>query len=270
MWRQGHLLTAEAAVALGFRHVVNPEQTMVVVVSHDCDLAQESEFEPVVEVIVGQVIEKLDGNCTHAKTPRKLHIEFDGDLPCFAEFEATAKLSVKKEELTDFIPRIDLRLSPENHSTLQFWLASRYRRSAFPDEFERRLKDETKLAKKISKALEVHGSHISGIFFDVDEGMDATRNGPGDTYMLDIYILHLAEPDFIASEAAAQKAASVIESAFRDKLYKPTNTWQHIELRACEVVSESVLTYQHFKQLKRWRMEHISLGSDPQQAVLVE
>jgi hypothetical protein len=40
--------------------------------------------------------------------------------------------------------------------------------------------------------------------------------------------------------------------------------WQHIELRSCELVSESVLTYQMFKQLKKWRLEHISLAADPQ------
>ena len=46
--------------------------------------------------------------------------------------------------------------------------------------------------------------------------------------------------------------------------------WQHIELRSCDSVSESVLTYQQFKQLKRWRLEHISLAAEPQQPVLAE
>ena len=46
--------------------------------------------------------------------------------------------------------------------------------------------------------------------------------------------------------------------------------WLHIELRSCDPVSESVLTYQQFKQLKRWRLEHISLGAEPQQPVLAE
>ena len=150
------------------------------------------------------------------------------------------------------------------------WLASRYRCSAFADEFERRLTKEAKLADKIAKAVKPHGELIAGVFFDVDEGNEVIRNGPDDTYMLDITILHKADPDFEAAEGAAQAAAKAIELAFREKLFDPSKKWQHIELRSCEPVSESVLTYQMFKQLKKWRLEHISLAADPQQPPLAE
>ena len=150
------------------------------------------------------------------------------------------------------------------------WLASRYRRSAFPDEFERRLTKETKLAEKISKVVRPHGDLIAGVFFDVDAGEEVIRDSPDDTYTLDITILHTADTDFMAAEAAAIEAAEAIEKAFRDKLFEPAKKWRHIELRACEPVSESVLTYQAFKQLKRWRLEHISLAADPQQPVLAD
>jgi len=150
------------------------------------------------------------------------------------------------------------------------WLASRYRRSAFPDEFERRLTRETKLYDKIARAVKLHGELISGVFFDVDEGVEVARVGPNDTYTLDITILHRAEPDFDAAMKAADAAAKAIEKAFKDKLFAPTKTWQHIELRSCEPLSESVLTYQVFKQLKRWRLDHISLAADPQQPVSAE
>ncbi|QAZ41493.1 hypothetical protein C1M51_12910 [Methylibium sp. Pch-M] len=150
------------------------------------------------------------------------------------------------------------------------WLASRYRRSAFPDEFERRLIKELKLHEKIAKAVKPHGDLIAGVFFDVDDGAEITRDGPGDTYTLDITILHSAVPNFETAEKAADTAAKAIEKAFKDKLFDPTKTWRYIELRSCDPVSESVLTYQHFKQLKRWRLEHISLAAEPQQPVLAE
>lgn len=118
--------------------------------------------------------------------------------------------------------------------------------------------------------MKPHGDLIAGVFFDVDEGAEITRDGPNDPYVLDITILHAADPDFGAAERAADTAAEAIEKAFRDKLFAPTQTWQHIELRSCEPVSESVLTYQQFKQLKRWRLEHISLAADPQQPVLAD
>ena len=270
-WRQGHLLGNDAIEALRLHNAVPHAQTLVIVASHDCDLAQAPEGEPVVEVVIGRVLTDKDGNCTHAKNARKLHVQFAGDAVFWAEFEATAKLSIEKRDLISFVPREDTRLSPENHASFQMWLASRYRRSAFPDEFERRLTSkEFKLHEKIAKAVKPHGELIAGVFFDVDEGAEVTRDGPNDTYTLDIIILHSADPDFDAAEKAADTAAKAIENAFKDKLFAPTKTWQQIELRSCDPVSESVLTYQQFKQLKRWRLEHISLAAGPQQPVLAE
>jgi hypothetical protein len=268
-WRQGFVLGDDAIDALELRHATNPDQTIVVVATHDCDLAQDPQAEPVVEVVVGRLTAK-DGNCTHAKNPRKLHIAFGGDASFWAEFEATAKIGIDKVKLNEYVPRPDIRLSPEDYAVLQMWLASRYRRSAFPDEFEHRLTRETKLAEKIAKAVKPYGELIVGVFFDVDEGEEVTRNGPDDTYKLDITILHQAEPDFDAAESAARTVADAIANAFKQKLFDPLKKWQQIELRFCEPVSESVLSYQTFKQLKRWRLEHISLAADPQQSVLAE
>lgn len=268
-WRQGHLLSNDAIEALGLHYAARPEKTVVIVATHDCDLAQSPESEPCIEVVVGCLTDK-DGNCTHSKNARKLHIEFMGDLAFWGEFEATSKFSIDKMVLNQFAPRTDAHLSTENHAIFQMWLASRYRRSAFPDEFERRLTREAKLADKIAKAVRPHGELITGIFFDVDEGEEVTRDGPDDPYTLDITILHAADHDFEVAEKAAQAVALAIESAFAEKLFNPTNKWQNIELRSCEPLSESVLTYQMFKQLKRWRLEHISLAAEPQQPVLAE
>jgi len=70
--------------------------------------------------------------------------------------------------------------------------------------------------------------------------------------------------------SAARTVADAIANAFKQKLFDPLKKWQQIELRFCEPVSESVLSYQTFKQLRRWRLEHISLAADPQQSVLAE
>jgi hypothetical protein len=268
-WRQGHLLGNDAIETLGLHHAVAPDQTLVIVASHDCDLAQAPEGEPVVEVVLGRLVAYKDGNCTHAKNARKLHVEFTGDTVFWAEFEATEKRSIDKRALNKFSPRPETRLSPADHAIFQMWLASRYRRSAFPNEFERRLK-EFKLHEKVAKAVKPHGELIVGVFFEVDEGNEVTRNSPDDTYTLDITILHTADPDFDMAEKAAETAANAIKKAFKEKLFDPTRTWRHIELRFCDPVAESVLTYQQFKQLKRWWLEHISLAAAPQQPALAE
>lgn len=265
-WRQGHLLGSDAIAAFGLLHTTESEQTLVIVASHDCDLSQAPEREPDVEVLVGCAVPNGHGIYTHAKAARRLHVEFAGEVAFWAEFEATAKVAIDKVKLNAFAPRADAQLPPDKLNTLQLWLARRYRRSAFPDEFDRRLKDET-LAEKISKAVRPHGELISGVFFDVDEGDEVKRVGPDDTYTLDIYVLHPDEPDYITAASAAEQAVKKIHEAFINRLFKPTKSWKHIELRACEVLSESGLTYQQFKKLKRWPLDHISLAADPQQPV---
>jgi hypothetical protein len=134
-----------------------------------------------VELLIGRRIDALDGNHTHAKTSRTLHITIDGPVPLLAEFIATAKCKVSKEALADFGPAAALRLSPASLVTLQRWLASRYHRSAFPDEFENRLK-EASLAKSLRKALKPHGDprcqdscRVCGVELNIDRGRKEVR-----------------------------------------------------------------------------------------------
>ena len=54
-WRLGHLLGDDAINALGLRHNTATEQTLAIVATHDCDLAQQPAGEPRIEVVVGCV-----------------------------------------------------------------------------------------------------------------------------------------------------------------------------------------------------------------------
>lgn len=268
-WRQGHLLTPETILALGLRPTEHPGDTVVVIASHDCDLAQLPASEPLVEVVVGRRITQPDGNYTHAKTSRTLHIPFDGDSVLLAEFVITAKQAIPKQALAPFQPLATHRLAPRNHATLQRWLAARYQRAAFPDVFEGRLK-QYELDKKIAKAVRPHGELISAVLFDVDEGQEVSRNGPDDPYVLDITLLYAIEPDAEQAKAAAEQAAAAIRGAFQAKLKKPDEDWKEIELRYCEAISEMGITYHQFSVMKRYRLDHLSLGADPQQPVMAD
>lgn len=269
-WRQGHLLPHEAIKSLGLTHPKYPDDTLVIVASHDCDLAQLPDNEPSIEIVFGHRIHVLDGNNTHAKSSRTLHLRFEGDDPLLAEFVITNKRSISKYALIAFIPVAEFKLSSAGLSIFQRWLASRYRRSAFLDEFENRLKN-TGLAGRIAKAVKPHGELITAVFFDVDEGEEILRNGPDDIYVLDIVLLYATEPDFNAAALAANKAKEVIEDAFRTKLFdNQSKKWRNIELRYVDTISEEALSYRQFTLMKPWRIEHISLGADPQQPILAE
>jgi hypothetical protein len=175
-WRQGHVLSDEAVKKTGIAD--GAPGTIVVVISHDCDLAALPDKEPEAEIIVGRLLEKADGNYTHAKTPRVLHLEFttpDGSK--FVELTATNKMRLRKEVLADEVPRTGFELRPGDQSILQRWLAARYRRAAFPDEFEKRLKDSG-ASDRLTKILKPAGQHICAIFFDLESAASASSAIP--------------------------------------------------------------------------------------------
>lgn len=262
-WRQGNLLTKEALEGLGFNPEEIKEGLLAVIASHDCDIANHPAQEPNVEIIVGHRIDKLNGNHSNAKNPRKLHCEFSGNEVLCAEFLATNRQLADKQKLASFEASDITALPPDEKNTLQKWLASRYRRSAFSDEFDRRLKS-SKLAEKIGKIVKPTERHIIAILFDVDEGEELDR-AESEVYILDVVVLYSVRHDPGESEDIAQNVAHEIVNAFESKLLdENSQTWSQIELRYCEAISEEVLTYHEFSQMKPWRLDHLSLRANPQ------
>ncbi|AJQ56050.1 TPA: hypothetical protein F3L15_16530 [Aeromonas hydrophila] len=260
-WRQGYLLDSDALSHFGLVHTTDPDKTVVIVISQDCDLTNSPLKEPMVEIVVGHFIDKHDGNNTKAKNARTLHIPLDSNNKHWAEFVATDKKQINKIELNEFNPHTNLNLEPENLATLQLWLASRYRRSAFPDQFERRLQN-AKLKTKISNIATRLGEHISGIFFDVDAGISYGDKEPDDIYILDIIVLYTTEPDPDKAFQDADCMVQEFKKVFKNALFTPTGSWQQIELRFCDAISEGALTYETFRGLKKWNLDHLSISDE--------
>ncbi len=104
--------------------------------------------------------------------------------------------------------------------------------------------------------------------------MDIHRNGADDVYQLQIFLLHPLDAINLPNEAIeqphwqiAQETASEIARAFEGRC-KTGEAWHGIELVACHVLSEEELSYAQSRRLKPWRVEYISLGSEPQQIML--
>lgn len=262
-WRQGHLLPIKAVVELGLHDAEGAELCLALVITHDCDLANTTS-EPSVEVIVGSQVSELRGEYTNGKNIRKLHLEFQhGKALVPGEFLATAKATVAKSALFGFQPRSDFCLEARQGRILQNWLAARYRRASFADEFERRLADSG-LKERLGKILGKSGETIRAIYFDVDNGEVIARKEDDDLYVLDIFILHTTEDPDAAYEAASQVKMH-IEQEFERRLYVKGRGWKQIELRDCTVLSDEAMTVKQAQELKQWRMDHVSLrGETPQ------
>ena len=270
-WRQGFFLDKDAILALKLSDKENLNNFVVIVATHDCDITQQPDVEPMLEVVIGCLVDSPQGNFTHTKNPRKLHIELKNEAGIvFAEFLAKDKVSIAKVHLAKFLPNNALSLDDADINIFQRWLALRYRRSAYPDEFEKRLKSKpNKLDEKISDILRKQGVSITAVFFNVDGGDDLPKTRSDDTFILDITIIYGDKPDYNTALDAAEKARDDIIALFKNKLYKPDNdNWIDIELRDCEAMSDNALTYKQSTDLKQWRLEHISLSETPTQATL--
>jgi hypothetical protein len=269
-WRQGNVLPADATMALVIASADQLNDMVAVVVSHDCDLAQSPDIEPDVEIIVGRRLTAVDGNYSHAKNARRLHILFSaGNEGSAAELPANAKRRIKKSDLAAFTPLPSMQLNPNERTVLQRWLAARYKRPAFADEFDRRL-DETGLRDRLGKILKTHGASISAVFFDVDSGLDVARSGQNDTYAVGIYLLYSTDVDPDGADKAANAAATAIRKAFLEKCSGRDGVWLHIELVECEAIADRAMTVHQAEHLRRWSADHISLRAGPADPILRE
>jgi hypothetical protein len=272
-WRQGDLLTGEAAVALGYCAQEDAGATFIVVISHDCDLTAEIEKEPLAELIIGRSIDKL-GRDSYGKTARRLHIEYQTPGgPVFVELTATTKLQIEKPKLFELSPRSDMALDGRGIRILQRWLAARYHRAAFPEAFEDRLRaavipGKRTFLKKIELILSDGGEHIRGLLFDLDEGKDIERKAPDDVYQLGINVLYDSAKDEPTAAAAAEAAAHALEKIFSTAFYSEQAGWQSIYLQYCDPISDNGITVAQIEMLKQWRLEHMSLQDDPPQPMI--
>jgi len=265
-WRQGNILTGEAAQALGLAHPETPDSTCVVVISHDCDLASDAlQIEPDVEVIVGRHLQKGDGNYFWAKAPRTLHVDaMKNDAAAVVELVATAKRLIPKQALAAFAPDAAYSVPGKSLSALRSWLGVRYNRAAFPDPFVNCL-SQFKVDKRLAKIIEPVGNLLSAVYFDVDGGKEIDHSD-GSPYELKIVLAYPPgdDPEHAADEV--EKLEAAIEDLFTKKLFdETTGEWNGITLKACMSISEDDLPVSKARLLTQWRLEYMTLKADEEQ-----
>ena len=258
-WRQGDTISARVLREL----IQQPNldgTTVGIVVSHDCDLAASQDKAPHVELISARPIKRL-GQDSNAKTARRLHIQYEtgAGAICF-ELHATEKLWIPKAKLFALSRASDIQLLPEGRRILQRWLAARYDRAAFPENFESRLRQASKTSKKtlvelIAIALDDAGEHVRAILFDLDNGEERERVEITDSYQLGVVVLYVENSkDDIAFDKACEVATAI------EKILEGADG---IALSYCDPMSDSAMSVQQATQLKEWRLEYLSFRSQP-------
>lgn len=262
-WRQGHILTAEAIQALKLSHPETPDLTCVVVISHDCDLANDVlQIEPDVEIIVGRHLQKGDGNYFWAKVPRTLHVDvLQNDTAAVLELVATAKRLIPKEALAAFSPDAAYSFPGKSLSALCSWLGVRYNRAAFPDSFVNHLY-QSKVDKRLAKIIEPVGNLLSAVYFDVDGGKEIDHSD-GSPYGLKIVLAYPPGDDPEQTADDIEKLQTAIADLFEDRHFDPaTDKWNGIDLIQCMSISEDDLPVSRARLLTQWRLEYMTLKAE--------
>lgn len=265
-WRQGHVLTAEAIQALRLSHPETPDSTCVVVINHDCDLANDAlQIERDVEVIVGRHLPKGDGNYFWAKAPRTLHVDvLQNDIAAVVELVATAKRLIPKQALAAFSPDAAYSFPGKSLSALRSWLGVRYNRAAFSDPFVDRL-SQSKVDKRLAKIIEPVGNLLSAVYFDVDGGKEIDHSD-GSPYELKIVLAYPPGDDPEQAADEVEKLEIKIADFFEKKHFdQATGKWNGIALKACMSISEDDLRVSRARLLTQWRLEYMTLKADEEQ-----
>lgn len=169
--------------------------------------------------MAARCVSEDDGNLTPGKNPRRLHFRAGDQV---VELWATERLLALKTDLVSYSPTPQIRLSPGAINELQFWLAARYRRSAFPDAFNRGLRAKpVGLDKKMQAILKKTSNTILAVYFRLDEG-GVCEHADDDPYLLDIVLMYQAGDNPNKAGPDAGQAQADIENAFHDACWDGT------------------------------------------------
>lgn len=255
-WRQGDMLLS--AGALQGTGVSIDSNTIAIVISHDCDIANN---EPDVELIIGCFITKdeFDGNNAFAKNPRILHIEI-GKSEKFIEFKANKKFLLSKDTLMNYKPDIQYVLTSNQRNTLQDWLSVRYKRQAIPDALKDRLNP---LWSFLIEKGKKNNQNVLGYWMQYDPENEELN--PHEAYDFSLFIIYSI--DNIEYEKEARSLANQIKEKFMQFSTK-TALLGTVRLLECEAYSEQEFTLRDMRQNIQYRFDYLSHRTDPHGPVI--
>lgn len=252
-WRQGYILTQQRCRAVGLN--ILEEGELAVAISHDCDIANENlEVEPTVEFIRACLKEERDGNYTHGKNPRILHLEYKHtNQPVFLELLASNKLNIEKIKLEEIQPDLAYVLV-RSRQVLQNWLAVRYRRHALPNSLVDRLRP---VFKKIEQEGKKNAAGILSFRLSYDPIEELPPKEPYELWLYIVYVTDEAE-----YESMAQQMAQRLEGEIPNLLLKSQESGT-VDLQACEAVSEMEFTLRDMRNTEEYHLEYMSYRKQP-------
>ncbi|MDD3179479.1 MAG: hypothetical protein PHQ04_03925 [Opitutaceae bacterium] len=186
------------------------------------------------------MIVAANGNLTHGKNPRRLHVPaVVGNSTVVLEAWVFHRFCFPRQVLEGFAPAAECAVPPEEIRTLIEWVARRYTRSAFPDEFNRRIK---KAHVGFKKVLTDNGAVISGVWLALNPFAELA---PGEPYRIGVRVAMTVE-DYgdAAKRDQANTVVNALELGFTD--------CEDIEVERADFVSEADFSLSDLRNLARF------------------
>src|SRR5258708_24960508 len=261
-WRQGSVFTLAASgpIVLAHRDRISvpnfaiDDGARLLLTSHDCDIVHPGAHEPRIEVCPAISIQRLDGNFTGTRNPRRLHLELaiNGAHHPY-ELRAPTRFCIPRETLESSLPDPNACLTPRHYDHFCHWLAKRFRRAALPTTFDNRIGAETR--RQIRTILRPLQDSIYSILIAIDP--DDRELEPDAPYVVQVVAL-MEEDDFANPERRAP-----VEDAL-SQIQQILHRCVGIELEACIAESMARMTVDTFRDFATWDYDDISLEVNTQ------
>jgi len=265
--RQGCILSDEDARKL---QLVDADGSVIVIISHDCDLASESD--EYIEVIVGTMQAKSNSLYENARSPRCLHLNYSTlDANSFyVELKHSAKKHLSKQKIAGMQFSDVLMPTLEKKHILQQWLAARYARPAFPDAFESRLRKKVgkkDTIKRIEKIMESVSCYLLALYFDLGEDRLSELN-EGQPYFLSISVVYDTIEGGPEARGHAESVAQALKELFIE-IYGSPDSATDIVLEECVAIGDDEIRLSDLRKVYQWRLEHLSFQDSPPSSVMM-
>jgi len=252
-WRQGDVIPIETAEALTGKSL--EPGTICIIATHDCEVSSpDLTRDPHVEILLARPTEE-DGNYTHGKNPRRLHLSLSyKDDQTTVEISAVEIYRVDRANLAKAAPASDCYLGAENIRTLATWLGKRYYREAFPDAFNERVRQ---VQSKLPKATRSSGSLLSGIYIDLDTAEELAEES---SYEIQLFAT-MTVPDY-ADPVRRSEAQAVF-----DRILSLFDDARGVDVVNDALLAEDLVSLDDLRRLRRWDWDYLTLreevGEDP-------
>jgi len=244
-WRQGAILPAkdiESFIESSITPLEIGDDAAFIVASQDCDVLNCKE--PLIEMVYATKSDMpSDTGLLHGRSVRDLYLPCD-DGSCY-HLNINSRVWVK-EEAKDQLSPIS-QLPPNLTNRLTGWLSFRYRREAFPDNFNDLLKKAIKnLLSTLSKR---NNEQLIAIYLGIEPDGELAE---GETYTVETLVIVAEETPQSVIDAYTEIFERFVAKAKKDAGVSFTPYSDEI------VTHESEVTIADLRMLKKWHLEDVS------------